>query len=284
MHIGGGARGFIATLMGAVAFVLLIACANVTSLLLARFLTRSREIAIRASLGASRWRITRQILVECLAIGLCAAMVGFVLSRDGAAAMSVAFNTMEIGAPGQAVKPYRVDLTMNGAAWMFLGMLCLVASLGIGVIPSWHLSTTNVNPVLKDGGRSSGAVRARRWTGALLIGELALDTILLTGAGMLTRSFFALYLKDLVIHTTNVVTMRVELPARKYESAARRKQFNSDLEARLAANSLFGSATLASDIPLQPLGFGGRMLAIDGRTMPPADKPAPTSFVNVGPR
>ncbi len=278
-----GARGFVGTLMGAVAFVLLIACANVTSLLLARSATRAREIAIRSSLGASRWRISRQILIESTVIGLCAGVVGFALSRYGAAAMSVAFTAVEIGAPDQGAKPYWVDFTMNSVAWTFVGVLCLLTSLGIGLVPSWHLSRTDANAVLKDGGRTAGAVRARRWTGGLLIAQLALTLILLSGAGLLVRGFFALYLKDLVIDTSNVVTMRLELPATKYESPVQRRQFSSDLESRLRANALYQSVTLASDIPLQPLGFGGRMLAIEGRTLPTTDKPSPTSFVNVGP-
>ncbi len=280
----GGTWGFFAPLMGAVAFVLLIACANVASLLLARSAHRSREIAIRASLGATRWRITRQVLIECGLIGLCAGAIGFVLSRYGASAMAVAFDSVEISAPDQGVRPYWVDLDMNGVAWMFLGVLSLIASLGIGLIPSWHLSKTNVNAVLKDGGRASGAVRARRWTGALLVGELALTLILLTQTGLVIRGFFALYLKNLVIDTGNVITVRVELPVRKYESPALRQQFVGELSARLSQNPLFASTTLASDIPLQPLGFGGRMLAIEGRPATTADKPSPSSFVDIGPR
>jgi predicted permease len=174
---------------------------------------------------------------------------------------------------------------MNATAWAYLAVLGLVASLGVGLVPSWHLSKTNVNATLKDGGRTSGGVRAQQWTSALLVGELALTLILLTGAGLLIRSYFALYLKDLVIDTTNVVTMRVELPARKYETPDQRRRFVSELGARLSANPLFASTTVASDIPLQPIGFGGRMLAIEGRSIAPTDKPTPpTSFVNVGPR
>jgi putative ABC transport system permease protein len=278
----GGARTFFAVLLGAVAFVLLIACANVASLLLARSANRAREIAIRVSLGASRWRITRQVLIECSLIALCAGTLGFLLSRYGAMQMASAFQTREIGAPDQAVTPYWVDLSMNGIAWMFLGALCVIGSLGIGLIPGWHLAKTNVNAVLKDGGRISGAVRARRWTSALLVGQLALTLVLLTGAGLLIRSYFALYLKDLVIDTTNVVTMRVELPAHK--TMAQRKQFVAELGLRLAANPLFASTTVASDIPLQPLSFAGRMLAIEGRTPTSGEKPSPMSFVDIGPR
>jgi putative ABC transport system permease protein len=182
------------------------------------------------------------------------------------------------------VKPYWVDLSMNSIGWAFLATLCLAGSLGIGVLPSWHLSKINANDVLKDGGRGVDSVRARRWTSGLLIGQLALTTVLLTGAGLNVRSFFALYFKDLVISTANVVTMRVELPAGKYASAEQRLQFNRDLDQRVSSSALFASATLASDIPLQPLGFGGRMLAIEGQTLPVTDKPSPTSFVNVGPR
>lgn len=280
-----GTAPFFTMLFGAVVFVLFIACANVASLLLARSAQRSREIAVRSSLGATRWRIIRQLLVECGVIGVLAGALGLVLSIYGANAMSVAFNVTEISAPDQAVKPDWVNLGMDGIAWVFLGGLSLLASLGTGLVPSWHLSKTNVNDVLKEGGRSgAGTLRARRWTGGLLIAQLALTLILLTGAGLLVRSFFDLYFKDLVIDTTNIVTMRMELPVRKYVTPEQRKQFVSGLDARLAPNPLFSSVTLASDIPLQPLGFPSRLLQIDGRTIPAGDTAPSVSFVNVGPR
>ncbi|MDP2322189.1 MAG: ABC transporter permease [Acidobacteriota bacterium] len=153
----------LATLMGAVAIVLLIACANVASLLLARSVHRSREIAVRTSLGATRWRILRQLLVECGLIALMASALGVWLSVFGAREISRAFGVYEVGAPGGAVMPYWVDLSFNGLAWMFLGGVALLTSLAAGLVPAWHLSRTNVNDTLKDGGRSGSATfRARQ--------------------------------------------------------------------------------------------------------------------------
>ena len=131
--------GIFSTLMGAVGIVLLIACANVASLLLARSTHRSREIAVRTSLGATRWRILRQLLVECGLIALMASALGAWLSIFGARQISRAFGVYEVGAPGGAMMPYWVDLSFNGPAWIFLGAVVLFTSLAAGVVPAWHL-------------------------------------------------------------------------------------------------------------------------------------------------
>jgi putative ABC transport system permease protein len=281
---GRQAAVILATFMGAVGFVLLIACANVASLLLARSAHRAREIAIRASLGATRWRIVRQLLIECGLIALLASFLGLWLSIYGAREMATAFNVMEIGAPGAAVKPYWVDLSADTATWMFLGAAGLFASLAIGVVPSWHLSRTNVNDVLKDGGRAGSAtVRARRMTGVLLISELALTVILLTGAGLMIRTYFSLYLTDLVLDTKGVVTMRVLLPTQKYAGRVEQQQFVDTLHERLRELPVFASVGLGSDIPFHPLGFASGALAIQGRDAV-AGEEAPSVFrVTAGP-
>ncbi len=273
------------TLMGAVTFVLLIACANVASLLLARSTHRSREIAIRASLGASRWRIVRQLLIECLLISVLAAMVGFSLSRYLASIMSNAFNIFDAGAPGGVVRPFWADISVDTLTMTFLGALCLFASIAVGLIPSWHLSKTNANDVLKDGGRSGGAtMRARRLTGALLIGQLALTLILLTSAGLMVRSYIDAMFADLVLDTKGVVTMRIVLPVPKYAGVERQRQFVADLDQRLTSVPSFSSATTGSDIPLHRLGFGGRSLALDGRAWPAGEDAPEVQFTSVGPR
>jgi putative ABC transport system permease protein len=286
---GGGAgqaNGTLGALIGAVAFVLLIACANVASLLLARSSHRSREMAIRASLGATRWRIVRQLLIECGLIAILASALGLWLSIYGAREMATAFNVYDMGAPGGTVKPYWVDVSINGATWMFLGGACLFASLAIGIVPSWHLSKTNVNDVLKDGGRTGSAtVRARRMTGGLLIVEMALTVILLTGAGLLTRAFFNLYLTDLGMDTRGVVTMRIVLPLQKYPTREQQRQFADHLDERLATLPVFSAAALGSDIPLYPLDFfASRSLSIEGQPVTPGQQLPEASYVTVGPR
>lgn len=274
----------LATLMGAVAIVLLIACANVASLLLARSTHRSREIAVRTSLGATRWRIVRQLLVECSLIALMASALGVWLSVFGARQISRAFGVYEVGAPGGVMMPYWVDLSFDGIAWMFLGAVALFASLAAGLVPAWHLSRTNINDALKDGRSGSASVRARRTTSGLLVAQLALTVILLSAAGMLTRSFFALYFKDLVIDTNGVVTARLTLPANKYPTREAQQQFLDRLDERLAATPMFASAALASDTPLMPLGFSLSALEVEGQQAAP-DAERPQVFaVTVGPR
>ena len=281
----GNGWNLLMTLMIAVGFVLLIACANVANLLLAKAAQRSREIAIRASLGATRWRIIRQLLIECTLIALVAGIVGFVLSVFGARAMAMAFNVIEVGAPDGAVKPFWVDLTMNGVAWTFLGLLCLLASLGAGLIPAWHLAKTDVNDTLKDGGRSgSSGIRARRMAGGLMIAELALTLILLTSAGLMIRSFFALYLKDVVVDTNGLVTMRLALPMEKYATTEQRQRFIDALDVRLSSLPMFTSITLGSDIPVQPMGSASRSLTLEEHPPRAGEKPPSVTYVDVGPR
>jgi putative ABC transport system permease protein len=274
----------LATLMGAVAIVLLIACANVASLLLARATHRSREIAVRTSLGATRWRIVRQLLVECALIAVMAAAFGVWLSVFGARQISRAFGVYEVGAPGGAMMPYWVDLSFDGVAWLFLGAVALFVSLAAGLVPAWHLFRTNTIDTLKDGRLGSATFRARRMTSGLLVAQLALTVILLSAAGMLTRSFFALYFKDLVIDTDGVVTARLTLPPNKYPTRAAQQQFLDRLDERLTTTPVLASATLASDTPLMPLGFSLSALEVEGQYGPP-DAERPQVFaVTVGPR
>lgn len=275
----------LATLMGAVAIVLLMACANVASLLLARSTHRLREMAIRSSLGASRWRLIRQLLVECGLIALMATAVGVWLSIFGAREISRAFGVYEVGAPGGTVMPYWVDLSLNGLAWLFLGAVALFTGLAAGLVPAWHLSRTGVNDTLKDGGRSGTATsRARQMTSGLLVAQLALTVILLAAAGMMTRSFFDLYFKDLVIDTRGMVTARITLPPAKYPTREAQQRFFDRLDERLNATPVLASATLASDTPFMPLGFVLSALDVAGREAARESERPQAFAVTVGPR
>jgi putative ABC transport system permease protein len=278
-----GARPFLMTLMGAVGFVLLIACANVANLLLARAATRSREIAIRASLGATRWRIVRQLLLESVLLASLAGVLGLILSVYGVRYFGVAFDVMEVAAPDRAVTPYWVDLTMDGRVFAFVAALCLGTSLVFGLAPALHVSKTDINEVLKDSGPSAaGSVRARRWTGALMILELTLTLILLTGSGLLVRSFVARYRTDLVIDTTNLVTGRLALPAQQYRTPEEQRNFVARLDERLASNPALAAAAIASDVPLVSAGGAVRRLSIDGRPAAAGETLPQVSYVRVG--
>jgi putative ABC transport system permease protein len=254
--------------MGAVAFVLLIGCANVANLLLARAATRSREIAIRASLGATRWRIVRQLVIESTLLAGLAGVAGLVLSVYGVRYFGVTFNTIEIAAPDRPATPYWVDLSMDVRVFTFVAAVCLGSSLLFGLAPALHVSKTDVNSVLKDGSRSTaGARRVRLWSGALMVFELAVTLMLLCGAGLLVQSFVRQYRTDLVIDTTNLIVGRLALPVQTYATPEQQRVLLQRLEDRLASNPGIASATIATDTPLGPFSGSPRKLAIDGRVL-----------------
>jgi len=259
-------------LMGAVAFVLLIACSIVANLLLARAANRSREMSVRVSLGASRWRIVRQLLVESVLLALLSGVLGFALSIVGINLFDVA--TQDVG------KPYYMVFKMDGSVFAFFAFVCLATGIVFGLAPALHISKTNVTEVLKEGGRTgSSGVRARRWTGALVVVNLALTLVLLAGAGFMMRSFMAMYNLDLGIDTSRMLTTGMSLSYRKYRNSDERNAFIKRVDERLAQVSAFESATTTSNFPLG----GGRplQLVIDGRTNPD-DRPPIVTMLSVG--
>jgi predicted permease len=273
-----GMKQMLLLLMGAVVLVLLIACVNVANLLLARAVNRSREIAIRASLGGSRWRIVRQLLIESAMLATAAGAIGLMLSLYGVRVYSQIFTrTTDMPAP------FWWDFSIDGRVYAFLALTCVAASLLFGLAPALHVSRTDASDVLKDASRSHTAgVRARRWTGALMVGELALTLVLLAGAALMARSFVEAYRAAQVLDTTNIVTMRLTLAGQKYAQPERIKQFFRQLDERLNAMPGMGSVTVASDIPIMTLTNSQRQLEIAGRDMP--TPPPMTAYLYIGPR
>jgi putative ABC transport system permease protein len=272
---GGEIRALFLSLMGAVAFVLLIACANVANLLLARSAQRSREIAVRVSQGATRWRIVRQLLIESVILALISGVLGFALSILGVRWFDAV--TQDVG------KPYWIKFTMDPTVFAFLAAICLGTGVIFGLAPALHVSKTDVNEVLKEGGRSGTAgVRARRWTGALIIAELALTLALLAGAGFMIRNFLTLYRTDLGIDTSHLLTMSLALPERKYPSIEQRLAFYQQIQERLHANQRIRAVTVASNAPL--MGGFRRLLAVDGRPPASGEQPPSVTMLTVDPR
>jgi predicted permease len=266
-------------MMGAVAFVLLIAYANLANLLLARSVYRAREIAIRAALGASRFRIVRQLLIECLVIGVAGGLVGFGLSFYGANQIAVAFEPIEAGRTLGANRPYWVDISPNALVYAFVALVSIGSAFAFGLLPAWQISKTDVNTTLKDEARSSGGSRRGRWlSGVLVTTQLAITLVLLTGAGLLWRGFIERYRQDTVIDPSGVVSMRLTLPAQKYRTADDRKRFLAQLNQRLGAITAFSGVTMASHVPLE-FGAPQRLLTIDGITQAPGEKPPVVSYV-----
>ncbi len=206
--------------------------------------------------------------------------------------MAVAFDAREIAAPADAHRPFWIDTSMNLPVYLFLGALCLVSSVAFGLLPALHLSKANMQDVLKDaGGRSSGGSRrARRATSVLLVVELALTMMLLAGAGVVTRSFVALYRANYVIDTTNVLVLRLSLPEQKYQTPQQRAQFLAALDERLGAmpSAAAVSATLASGVPFDWSGTPPRRVIIEGRAaatpQPNGVAPPMVSYVSTGSR
>ena len=150
---GGPIRAVFLSLMGAVAFVLLIACANVANLLLARSTHRGREISVRISLGATRWRVIRQLLIESVLLALISGAIGLAISFVGIRLFDQA--TQDVG------RPYWIQFTMDRSVFAYLAAICLGTGVLFGLAPALHISKTDVNEVLKEGGRSRHGRRPR---------------------------------------------------------------------------------------------------------------------------
>ena len=260
------------SLMGAVGFVLLIACANVANLLLAKSAERSREIAVRVSIGATRGRIVRQLLVESLLIAIVAAIVGL-----GMAVLGIRWFdsvTQDVG------KPYWMEFTMDPMVFGFMALACLGTAVVFGLAPALYVSRTDVNAVLKEGTRGgSGGVRARRWAAMLIMGEVVLTLVLLSGAGFMMRSFMNLYTLDLGVDTDRLLTMEIYLPLTQYPQPAQQIGVYDELLDRMrTVASVGGQAALTSAPPLG--GGGGGGLELDGRAAEPEEtRPTVTSLV-----
>ena len=272
---GGPIRTIFLSLMGAVAFVLLIACANVANLLLSRATNRAREISVRVSLGATRWRVIRQLLMESVLLSLIAGFAGLGIAMIGIRLFDRA--TADVG------RPYWIQFTMDGTVFAFFAAVCLGTGIVFGLAPAIHSAKTDVNEVLKEGGRSGTAgIRARRWTGALMVGELMLTVVLLAGAGFMMRNFVTMYRLDLGIDTSHLLTTALALPDRKYPSIEQRLAFYERLEERLRSNPKIESVTITSNGPLQ----GGflRKLEIEGKPLDPNAQRPNVTMLTVDPR
>ncbi|HEX3644805.1 MAG TPA: ABC transporter permease [Vicinamibacterales bacterium] len=273
MHreLSGDLRSALLVLTGAVGFVLLIACANVANLLLARGATRQREMAIRAALGAGRIRVIRQLLTESLV--LCTLGGGFGLL---VAAWGLEFLL--------AISPVSlVDLGPVHLSYPVLGFTAAVSiatAIACGFAPAFEGARGSVHDALKDGARQIGAgIRHRRIRHALVIGEIALAVVLLVGAGLMIRSFSTLRSVNPGFDARNVLTARVTIPTRRYPDDAKRIDFFATLVARLSAIPGVESAGAVSYLPLAGPG-AGTSFEIVGQP-PPLPGQSPATDVSV---
>jgi putative ABC transport system permease protein len=253
----------------AAAFVLLIASANLANLLLARAAYRSREIAIRVAIGATRWRIVRQLLIESLLL----ALVAWVL------AVGFSWLTLNWTSRADPVLPYW-RLKMDLRLLSFLAAVALLTTGLFGLAPALYASHRGTADGLKDGGRMSATPKTRRWTHALLVGQFALTLALLNGAGLTAKTFYKSYALDLNVLTSDGVTTVIRLPPQKYATPEQRVTFHEQLRARLMAFPGITASTIVSAPPFTSAGRR-RLTAVDGR--PLSDPPPNVTTVVVDP-
>jgi len=225
-------------LLGAVGFVLLIACANVANLLLSRAVGRSREISIRAAMGAGRWRVVRQLLAESLLLSAAGGLIGLTIAQWGVRAFDAA--VIPTG------KPQWIDFSMDYRAFGYLAAVTFVTAILFGLAPALRLSRMDIITAIKDGGRAGIAMRGKHLSAALVVVEMTLAVILLTGAGLMIRSFLVAYSRPVGVDTTNILCMRLELPRTKYSKPAEQLEFQRQLVQRLRGIPGVTTAAVAS--------------------------------------
>jgi predicted permease len=253
--IGGAGRPMFITVLGAVSFVLLIACANVANLLLSRGSERAREIAVRSAIGASRARIVRQLLIESVVLAALGGAGGLLLSS-----MALPIFESQIA---QSL-PYWVTFRLDPLAFAYVSGVCLLTAAVFGVVPALQISKRGHADILKDGGRGiSGGLRARRFSGAIVVAQIGLTMVLLVGASLMIRSFVTLYFIDIGIPIDGLVTMRVQLPPSKYASAVARRGFFDRLAPLVRSIPGVEAAAITTGVP--PLDGGERFIEVEGR-------------------
>ena len=262
-YVGGAAKTMFWAMMGAVGFILLIACANVANLLLSRSTARAREVAVRAALGATRWRIVRQLLLESLVLAVVGGSCGLLLTYAGVHLFDSAITDPS--------KPYWIDFRVDTQVVGYVAAICLFTSILFGLAPALHISKRENNQVLKEGGRGTVGNRRARWlTGTMVVTELALAVVLLAGAGLMIRSFLNLERLDLGFSPDHLVTMRLQLPDQKYKTPEARLEFYHRLLPKLGALPGVESVAVATTMP--PFRAFGRTFEIDGRPVAQRDE------------
>jgi putative ABC transport system permease protein len=273
-QVVGEIRPALLILLGAVGFVLLIACANVANLLLARAAARQKEIALRLAVGASRSRLTRQFLTESVLLALLGAGLGLLLALAGIGILRT-FIPITIAQVG--------PITVNGTVLVFTLLIALVTGIAFGLVPAIQGSHFNLNDTLKESGRdSTGGSRGNRIRGLLVIGEVAVSFVLLIGAGLLINSFLHLRNLDPGFRSDHLLTMKVNLSDVKYPDRERRAAFFDEVMRRVRELPGVQSAAVASNLPLTYNG-DSMSISLEGVPDPPPDQQPDVIFRAIGP-
>jgi putative ABC transport system permease protein len=264
-EVVGNVRPILMVLLAAVGFVLLIACANVASLLLTRSLSRQKEVAIRSALGASRWRVVRQLLTESMLLSLVGGAAGLVIAYWGVPALVAVLPQSQLNA-----MPFLQTLHLNAGVLAFSFGLSLLTGLIFGLAPALQSSRLDLNEALKEGGRQTSIGAGHRLRSAMVVTEIALAVVLLIGAGLMMKSLLNLLQTNIGFTTENVLTMTVILPPAKYTDVNQQINFNDQLRERV--RSLPGVSG-AGTVNILPVNAGNTTrFYIDGDPIPAPGK------------
>ena len=259
-HLVGDIKPALLVLLGAVGMVLLIACANVANLLLARAAVRQKEIAVRVALGARRWRLIRQFLTESLLLSTLGGLVGLAIAYGGLILLK-AFIPENIS----QAREISMDLKVLG----FTFLVSVATGLIFGLAPAIQAARFNQIETLKEGGRDAATGGSgKRLRGLLVMAEVAISLVLLIGAGLLINSFLRLRNVDPGFRRDNLLTMKIVLPEPKYEEMERRSAFYTNLIERVQSLAGVRSAAVTTNLPLYQQG-NSISIEIEGQPAPP---------------
>ncbi|HXR99235.1 MAG TPA: ABC transporter permease [Pyrinomonadaceae bacterium] len=247
-------------LLGAVGFVLLIACANVANLLLARASSRRKEISVRAGLGANRWRIARQLLTEAVMLSLVGGTLGVLVAWWGTKAL------VALGPPAL------IDLNRVNVSLPVLGFtlgLSLITGIVFGLVPALDATRFDLQGSLKEGGKSvGGATGSNRVRSLFVVTQVALALVLLVGAGLLVKSLKRLQAVDTGFNANNLLTVRVSLPVGKYDTDQKRIAFFKQAREQMKAIPGVEAVGAINTPPFTGL-YSGTTVDVDGQKLPP---------------
>jgi putative ABC transport system permease protein len=260
-------RALFLAMLGAVGFVLLIACANVANLLLARSMTRAREVSVRAALGASRGRIVRQLLIESLLLSILGGVAGYLISVGGIRAFRAALP------PGI---PYWLDFSMDYSVFTYLASICIATGLLFGLTPALHMTKVDLSGTLKEGTRGSGGTHARLLSRGLVVTELALALVLLVAAGLMIRSFMKLQAMSSAFQNDKVLTTGLPMTGAAYITPEPRIALLDRVQTELQTIS-GAKIAMSSALPLS--GAFGWQFELEGKPITDAkDRPTATGL------
>ena len=237
---GGNIRIVFLLMLAAVGFVLMIACANVANMMLSRALGRQREMSIRTALGASRWRVVRQLLIESVLLSLLGGLLGLGLAAAGVHWFDL--NT-------ERVRPYWILFKMDFEVFGYFAGVCIVSGLLFGIVPAMRSSRANLNEVLKDGARSVGKRGGGKFSGALVVLQFALTLVLLTGAGIFVHGLLLHLDANRFVPADRLMTGRIDFPADRYKDTDARQRFFDQLLPRVATLPGVEHVALTSNLP-----------------------------------